>query len=103
MTEGLVLAHYLLDEPDASQTWGGRPVARAEIEEMARYSESIWPTLPTAARARAEWLGRGDTTYTSLDIAWAQWSGPYRGGAQGSRPSSSATKMSPGPRGSSSA
>lgn len=80
VTEGLVLAHFLLDEPGAIGTWGGRPVSRAEIEEMARYSESIWPALPTAVRATAEWLGRGDTTYTSLDIAWAQWAGPYRGG-----------------------
>jgi hypothetical protein len=86
VTEGLVLAHFLLDEPGAIQTWGGRPVSRAEIEEMARYSESIWPALPTAVRATAEWLGRGDTTYTSLDIAWAQWSGPYRGGSTGLTP-----------------
>jgi hypothetical protein len=86
VTEGLVLAHFLLDEPGAIQTWGGRPLSRGEIEEMARYSESIWPTLPTAVRATAEWLGRGDTTYTSLDIAWAQWSGPYRGASTGLTP-----------------
>lgn len=83
VTEGLVLAHFLLDEPGAAQTWGGRALSRAEIEEMARYSESIWPALPTAVRATPEWLGRGDTTYTSLDIGWAQWSGPHRGGSTG--------------------
>src|SRR3954447_5339143 len=33
VTEGLVLAHYLIDEPGASQTWGGRTVSRAQIEE----------------------------------------------------------------------
>ena len=86
VTEGLVLAHFLLDEPGASRTWGGRPISRAEIEEMARYSESIWPALPTAVRATAEWLGQGDTAYTSLDIAWAQWSGPRRGAGTGLTP-----------------
>jgi hypothetical protein len=86
VTEGLVLAHYLLDEPGASRTWGGRPLSRAEIEEMARYSKSIWPALPTTVRATAEWLGRGDTTYTSLDIAWAQWAGPHHGGGAGLTP-----------------
>jgi hypothetical protein len=86
VTEGLVLAHFLLDEPGATGTWGGRPVSRADIEEMARYSEFIWPALPTAVRATADWLGRGDTTYASLDIAWAQWSGPYRGAGTGLTP-----------------
>ena len=61
-------------------------MSRADIEEMARYSESIWPTLPTAVRATAEWLGRGDTTYTSLDIAWAQWAGPHIGAGTGLTP-----------------
>src|SRR4051794_6261774 len=39
VTEGLVLAHFLIDEPGASMTWGGRPVSRAQIEEMANYSK----------------------------------------------------------------
>ncbi len=86
VTEGLVLAHFLLDEPGAVGTWGGQPVSRADIEEMARYSKSIWPALPTAVRATAEWLGRGDTAYASLDIAWAQWSGPNRGAGSGRTP-----------------
>ena len=86
VTEGLVLAHYLVDEPGATGSWGGRPVSRADIDAMARYSKSIWPTLPTAVRATADWLGRGDTAYTSLDIAWAQWAGPHRGGSTGLTP-----------------
>jgi hypothetical protein len=80
VTEGLILAHYLIDEPYAPMTWGGHQVSRAVIEEMARYSKSIWPTLPTAVRAPPGWLGLGDTSYLSLDIAWAQWAGPGRGG-----------------------
>jgi hypothetical protein len=86
VTEGLVLAHFLLDEPGASQTWGGQTVSRSQIDEMAAYSKSIWPSLPTTVRASAEWLRQGDTTYASLDIAWAQWAGPTHGGAVGLTP-----------------
>lgn len=86
VTEGLILAHYLIDEPGAPQTWGGRSVSRAEVEEMARYSKSIWPTLPAAVRSTPEWLRAGDTTYQSLDIAWAQWAGPRRGAGTGLTP-----------------
>jgi hypothetical protein len=74
--EGLILGHFLIDEPGADQTWGGQEVSHAIIEEMARYSKSIWSTLPTIVRARPEWLLGGDTGYESLDIAWAQWAGP---------------------------
>lgn len=78
--EGLILAHLLVDEPYAATTWGGREISRADLEEMARYSKSIWPTLPTAVRAPPGWLVAGDTTYADLDIAWAQWAGPGRAG-----------------------
>jgi hypothetical protein len=78
--EGLILAHLLVDEPYAPTEWGGQEISRADLEEMARYSKSIWPTLPTAVRAPPAWLVAGDTTYADLDIAWAQWAGPGRAG-----------------------
>ena len=78
--EGLILAHLLVDEPYAAPLWGGQEISRADIEAMARYSKSIWPTLPTAVRAPPAWLVAGDTTYSDLDIAWAQWAGPERAG-----------------------
>jgi hypothetical protein len=53
---------------------------------MAAYSKSIWPTLPTVVRAPPSWLRAGDTTYTSLDMAWAQWAGPYHGAGSGLTP-----------------
>jgi hypothetical protein len=79
--EGLILAHFLIDEPGARRTWGGREVSRADVEEMARYSKSIWPSLPTAVRAPPDWLRAGDTSYASLDIAWAQWAALRRSAA----------------------
>jgi hypothetical protein len=86
VTEGLVLANLLVDEPYAAATWGGRPISPATIEEMARYSKSIWPTLPTAVRAPPAWLLAGGITYQSLDIAWAQWAGPRYGAGAGLTP-----------------
>jgi nucleoid-associated protein YgaU len=43
------------------------------VEEMARYSKSIWPSLPTVVRAPPGWLRRSGLTWQYLDIAWAQW------------------------------
>jgi hypothetical protein len=53
VTEGLVLAHFLVDEPLWPGTWGGRAISMEEIEEMAHYSKSLWPSLPTAVAAFA--------------------------------------------------
>jgi hypothetical protein len=79
VTEGLVLAHYLVDEPNAPDTWGGRGISPAEVEEMAQYSKSIWPSLPTAVRARPGWLKNAGFGWQYLDVAWAQWAGPNGG------------------------
>ncbi|MFL5496705.1 MAG: hypothetical protein ACJ8DC_20175 [Gemmatimonadales bacterium] len=81
VTEGLILAHFLVDEPGAPDTWGGREISASEVEAMAEYSKSIWPSLPTAVRARPGWLQKAGLTWHSLDIAWAQWSGPFGGSA----------------------
>ncbi|MBA2458365.1 MAG: hypothetical protein H0V43_05335, partial [Gemmatimonadales bacterium] len=37
-------------------------------------------------RATPGWLRAGDTTYQSLDIAWAQWEGPHHGAGAGLTP-----------------
>jgi hypothetical protein len=80
--EGLILAHFLVDEPYAAEQWGGQEISRADLGAMARYSKSIWPTLPTAVRAPPAWLAAEETSYADLDIAWAQWAGPERAGGR---------------------
>ena len=85
VTEGLVLAHYLVDEPLSPDTWGGRAISMEEIEEMAHYSKSIWPSLPTTVGGVRPRLLRGfDWHY--LDIAWPQWAGPLQGAGAGRTP-----------------
>jgi hypothetical protein len=77
VTEGLILAHFLVDEPNDETEWGGRDISYDDLEEMAKYSKSIWPSLPTAVRAPPGWLKGSRFSWQYVDIAWAQWAGPH--------------------------
>jgi hypothetical protein len=72
--DGTIIGHYMVDEPFCSSCWGGRPIPYSQIEQMARYSKSIWPSLPTGVRSPPSHLG--SRRYSALDFAWAQWEGP---------------------------
>jgi hypothetical protein len=75
--DGTIIAHYLIDEPYDPTNWNGRTVSGSTLDEMAKYSKSIWSRLPTVVRAepyRIKWSG----TYRYLDAAWAQYT--YRKG-----------------------
>jgi hypothetical protein len=72
VSDGTIIAHYLIDEPYDGHNFGGKPVSGSTLEEMARYSKSIWPNLKTVVRAEPyeiRWSG----TYRALDAAWAQY------------------------------
>jgi hypothetical protein len=84
VTSGTVIGHYLIDEPLCAGCWGGTAITFAQIEEMSKFSKSIWPTLPTAVRAAPTKLG--STPYSSLDFGWAQWEGPLHGASFGLTP-----------------
>jgi hypothetical protein len=78
--DGTLVGHYLIDEPHDPANWGGRTIAPATLEEMAKYSKQIWPTLPTIVRSWPAYLKGFDYKY--LDAAWAQYSerkGPASG------------------------
>jgi hypothetical protein len=74
VTDGTVIGHYLVDEPYCGSCWGGRPIPASQVEEMARYSKSIWPKMPTIVRSPPSLLAQ--QSYRYLDVAWAQWEGP---------------------------
>ena len=74
VSAGTVIGHYLVDEAACAKCWGGKTLTYSQIEEMSRYSKSIWPTLPTGVRAPPSLLG--STKFVSLDFGWAQWEGP---------------------------
>jgi hypothetical protein len=68
--DGTVAGHYLIDEPNDPANWGGRPVSSSTVEEMAKYSKSIWPTMATIVRAEPKFMG---DNHRYLDAAWAQY------------------------------
>jgi hypothetical protein len=73
ITDGTIIAHFLIDEPNDASNWGGVPVPPATVEEMAKYSKLIWPTMATMARVESTYLAQWSGTYRHLDAAWAQW------------------------------
>ena len=72
INDGTIVAHYLIDEPHDEDNFGGKAVSGSTLEEMAKYSKSIWPNLKTVVRdepTEIRWSG----TYRYLDAAWAQY------------------------------
>jgi hypothetical protein len=78
--DGTIIAHYLMDEPHNKRRFGGKVVTRATIDEMAKYSKQLWPSMPTAIRSWPAYL-RG-YRYRYLDAAWAQYSANYGASSQ---------------------
>jgi hypothetical protein len=73
VNDGTIIAHYLIDEPHDPYNWSGQPVSPSTLEEMAKYSKSIWPNMPTVVREQPSYLARWSGTYRYLDAAWAQY------------------------------
>jgi hypothetical protein len=71
IADGTIIGHFILDEPQDRANWHGSQVSPAQIEEMARYSKEIWPTLPTVVRAFPEYL-KGQS-YRYLDAVRIQY------------------------------
>jgi len=69
--DGTIIGHFILDEADDRNNWNGHLVARQDIEEMARYSKEIWPTLPAIIRAFPDYL-KGHR-YPHLDAVRVQY------------------------------
>jgi hypothetical protein len=70
VSDGTIIAHYMLDEPNDKANWNGEQVSPATLEEMARYSKQLWPDMPTLVRVEPDYLS-GNHRY--LDAAWAQY------------------------------
>ena len=73
INDGTIVGHYLIDEPQRAQRWGGKAISPATLEEMAKYSKSIWPTMTTFVRALPTELAKSSITYRYLDAGWAQY------------------------------
>jgi hypothetical protein len=71
IADGTILGHFLMDEPSDPSNWNGTQVSPAEVDEMARYSKEIWPTMATMVRGWPAYLNGYHFEY--LDAAWAQY------------------------------
>lgn len=72
--DGTLLAFMMIDEPHSAPSWGGQELPFALIEQMGKYSKSIWPGLATTVRSHATWLAQAPFDWANLDAAWSQYS-----------------------------
>src|SRR4051812_22539636 len=54
--DGTIIGHYIMDEPHDASNWGGRVIPLSDVDEMARYSKQIWPTMATIIRGKPDFL-----------------------------------------------
>jgi hypothetical protein len=73
VASGTVIGHYLVDEPYCTTCWGGKGIDPGTLEDMARYSKSLWPTMPTGIRNYPSLMPLQG--FPDIDFAWAQWAG----------------------------
>jgi hypothetical protein len=73
IADGTIIGHYVLDEPNDPANWNGVPVSGAVVEEMAKHSKQLWPSMKTIVRTEPGHLLNGNVTYRYLDAAWAQY------------------------------
>jgi hypothetical protein len=69
--DGTIIGHFIMDEPQDASNWSGKRVTPAQIEEIAKYSKQVWPTLPTVIRSFTDYL-KG-YQYPDLDAIQVQY------------------------------
>ena len=73
ITDGTIVGHFMIDEPQRAAKWGGKIIPQSTLEAMAKYSKSIWPGMTTFVRVVPSWLASASITYTYLDAGWLQY------------------------------
>lgn len=73
VSSGALYLHYLVEQPNCASCWGGQAISWSTVEEMARYSKSIWPGLPTVVRVAPSVLADADFQWNYLDAGWIQY------------------------------
>ena len=72
ITDGTIIGHYIIDEPNDPTNWNGATVSPSTVEAMAQYSKQLWPGMATIVRAEPRYMYRSGG-YKYLDAAWAQY------------------------------
>jgi hypothetical protein len=73
VSSGTLYLHYLIEQPTCASCWGGKVIPWATIEEMARYSKSIWPGLRTTVRLAPSKLAQATFRWSYLDAGWMEY------------------------------
>jgi hypothetical protein len=73
ISDGTIIGHYLIDEPQRASRWGGKVISQATLEAMAQYSKARWPGMTTFVRVVPSWLASSPVSYQYLDAGWAQY------------------------------
>ncbi len=73
ITARTLYAHALVDQPNCASCWGGKAIPWETVEAMAKYSKSIWPGLPTAAKVAPTLLAKASFGWSYLDAGWATY------------------------------
>jgi hypothetical protein len=71
LADGTILGHLVMDEPNDPHEWNGKTVSPAQIEEMAKYSKEVWPSMTTFVRAFPDYMKGGQ--FPHLDALWFQY------------------------------
>jgi hypothetical protein len=74
-SDGTIIAINVMD--DNATAWVV-PVTPAQVDSLAQIVKQTWPNAVVSTRTRPAQLGTYPFQY--LDMAWAQYSGPYRDG-----------------------
>jgi hypothetical protein len=74
ITDGTIIGHYMIDEPQDATNWSGSPIPPATVEAMGQYSKSRWPGMATIVRAEPRYF---PFSPRYVDAAWAQYAARF--------------------------
>ena len=71
ISDGTIIGHFLVDEPNDSKNWYGKTISPATLDDMARYSKQRWPKMATIVRVEPGYFKSRRPQV--VDAAWAQY------------------------------
>ena len=77
--DGTIIAINVMDDNASASVWGA-PVTSAQVDSLAKIVKDTWPTAKVSTRTRPTQLDDDPYIFRHLDLAWAQYNGPYRNG-----------------------
>jgi len=70
VSDGTIIAHYMIDEPQDPSNWNGQPIPPSTVDAMGQYSKQLWPGMATVVRTEPHYF-TSNPHY--VDAAWAQY------------------------------